>query len=63
MEVLNPRIVVEGSQRETDRITRGLKKKRENALAFSAWAVIVCQNASQSTYEYYKQISSSEPDV
>jgi hypothetical protein len=41
MEVWKPRMVVEGSQRDTGRITRGLKKKRENALEFSASAGII----------------------
>ncbi len=36
---LIPRIVVDGSHRETGRMTRALKKSRVNARAFSALAI------------------------
>jgi hypothetical protein len=38
MEDLYPSIVVEGSHRETGRITRAWKKNRPKALAFSSQA-------------------------
>jgi len=53
MEVLKPRMVVEGSQRDTGRMTRGLKKKRENALEFSASAGIIQYERGKSERERY----------
>jgi hypothetical protein len=47
IEEWKPRMVVEGLQRETGRMTRGWKKKRENARAFSVFAVGGCERVGE----------------